>query len=217
MTAESIPLPTTHPLDAHVPTLAALARDTGGDLTVEVLPVAQSVTLRLDPSAPARAGVDAALGVPLPVRPNTWVDTGDGEVVWLGPDEWLVTSHTGKRGVGEAALRALVAGDTGAGGAATDTSAQRVVLRIGGRLARELLSFGCALDLHPRSFPAGSSAQTLLGRAAVLLLARDDRSDADGGAVFDLHVRSSFAGYLADWLLDAALEFGGSDVPSLAG
>ncbi|WP_308253022.1 sarcosine oxidase subunit gamma family protein [Pseudonocardia sp. ICBG601] len=84
------------------------------------------------------------------------------------------------------------------------------------RLARELLSFGCALDLHPRSFPAGSSAQTLLGRAAVLLLARDDRSDADGGAVFDLHVRSSFAGYLADWLLDAALEFGGSDVPSLA-
>lgn len=29
VTAESIPLPTTHPLDAHVPALAALSRDTG--------------------------------------------------------------------------------------------------------------------------------------------------------------------------------------------
>ena len=117
--------------------------------------------------------------------------------------EW--TSRSGNAAVSEAALRALVAGE--AGGAAVDTSAQRVVLRIGGRLTRELLSFGCSLDLHPRSFPAGRSAQTLLGGAGVILLARDSAADADGGAVLDVHVRSSFAGHLADWLLDAAQEF----------
>ncbi len=202
MTAE---LATTHPLDAHATALTGLARDTDGGLSVEVLPIAQSVTLRLDPAGPARAGVDAALGAGLPTRPNTWVAAGDGEVVWLGPDEWLVTSRSANAAVSEAALRALVAGE--AGGAAVDTSAQRVVLRIGGRLTRELLSFGCSLDLHPRSFPAGRSAQTLLGGAGVLLLARDAAADADGGAVLDVHVRSSFAGHLADWLLDAALEF----------
>ena len=202
MTAE---LATTHPLDAHATALTGLARDTDGGLSVEVLPTAQSVTLRLDPAGPARAGVDAALGTALPTGANTWVAAGDGEVVWLGPDEWLVPSHSGDAAVGEAALRALVAGE--AGGAAVDTSAQRVVLRIGGRLARELLSFGCSLDLHPRSFPAGRSAQTLLGGAGVLLLARDAAADADGGAVLDVHVRSSFAGHLADWLLDAAQEF----------
>jgi sarcosine oxidase subunit gamma len=198
-------LATTHPLDAHATALTGLARDTDGGLSVEVLPIAQSVTLRLDPAGPARAGVDAALGAGLPTRPNTWVAAGDGEVVWLGPDEWLVTSRSANAAVSEAALRALVAGE--AGGAAVDTSAQRVVLRIGGRLTRELLSFGCSLDLHPRSFPAGRSAQTLLGGAGVLLLARDAAADADGGAVLDVHVRSSFAGHLADWLLDAALEF----------
>ncbi|WP_226355494.1 sarcosine oxidase subunit gamma [Pseudonocardia sp. ICBG601] len=202
MTAE---LATTHPLDAHAPALTGLARDTGGGLSVQVLPTAQSVTLRLDPAGPARAGVDAALGTALPTRPNTWAAAGDGEVVWLGPDEWLVTSRSPNAAVSEAALRELVAGE--AGGAAVDTSAQRVVLRIGGRLARELLSFGCSLDLHPRSFPAGRSAQTLLGGAGVILLARDAAADADGGAVLDVHVRSSFAGHLADWLLDAALEF----------
>ncbi|MER5674903.1 sarcosine oxidase subunit gamma [Pseudonocardia alni] len=202
MTAE---LSTTHPLDGHAPALAALSRDTGGGLSVEVLPTAQSVTLRLDPAGPARAGVDAALGTALPTGANTWAAAGDGEVVWLGPDEWLVTSRSPNAAVSEAALRELVAGE--AGGAAADTSAQRVVLRIGGRLARELLSFGCSLDLHPRSFPAGRSAQTLLGGAGVILLARDAAADADGGAVLDVHVRSSFAGHLADWLLDAALEF----------
>nr|WP_238590239.1 sarcosine oxidase subunit gamma family protein [Pseudonocardia sp. AL041005-10] len=175
------------------------------------------MTLRLDPAGPARAGVDAALGTALPTGANTWVAAGDGEVVWLGPDEWLVTSRSANAAVSEAALRALVAGE--AGGAAVDTSAQRVVLRIGGRLTRELLSFGCSLDLHPRSFPAGRSAQTLLGGAGVILLARDSAADADGGAVLDVHVRSSFAGHLADWLLDAAQEFRDDPAaaPALAG
>ncbi|GAA1850818.1 sarcosine oxidase subunit gamma [Pseudonocardia alni subsp. carboxydivorans] len=215
MTAE---LASTHPLDAYATALTGLARDTGGGLSVEVQPTVQSVTLRLDPAGPARAGVDAALGTALPTGANTWVAAGDGEAIWLGPDEWLVTSHSGDAAVGEAALRALVAGEVG--GAAVDTSAQRVVLRIGGRLARELLSFGCSLDLHPRSFPAGRSAQTLLGGAGVILLARDAAADADGGAVLDVHVRSSFAGHLADWLLDAAQEFRDDPAaasPALAG
>ena len=57
-------------------------------------------------------------------------------------------------------------------------------------------------DLHPRVFGLGSSAQTALGQAGIVLLALSDAGD-DVGVL----VRSSFAGYLADWLLDAALEF----------
>ena len=82
-----------------------------------------------------------------------------------------------------------------------DVSGQRVALRFRGRAARELLALGCALDLHPSEFPAGRCAQTLLAQAGVLLVALGDGDD------YVLHVRSSFAGYLADWLLDAAREF----------
>jgi sarcosine oxidase subunit gamma len=48
----------------------------------------------------------------------------------------------------------------------------------------------------------GSSAQTALGQAGAVLLAPSDAGDD-----YLVFVRSSFAGYVADWLLDAALEF----------
>ena len=68
-------------------------------------------------------------------------------------------------------LRALVGG---AGGAVVDVSAQRTTIRLGGPHARDVLEKGCAIDLHPRSFPPGSAAQTTVGRAGVVLLAVDE-------------------------------------------
>ena len=83
-----------------------------------------------------------------------------------------------------------------------DVSAQRITLRLSGSRARDVLAKGCSIDLHPRSFCRGSSAQTTLGQAGVVLLAL-----AENGDDYAILVRSSFAGYLADWLADAALEF----------
>src|SRR3712207_67290 len=141
----------------------------------------------------------AALGVDLPTAPNTWVPAGTGRAVWLGPDEWLLSSTAQTPEELEARVRAAV---RPLGGSATDVSAQRVGLRLTGARVRVVLAKGCSVDLHPRVFGRGSSAQTTLGQAGIVLLALSD--DADDVVVL---VRSSFAGYLADWLLDAALEF----------
>ena len=86
-----------------------------------------------------------------------------------------------------------------AGATVTDVSAQRTTLRLTGSRARDLLAKGCSLDLHPRVFGSGC-AQTMLARSQVVLVAR-----ADGG--FRVLVRSTFALYLAEWLLDAASEY----------
>ena len=83
-----------------------------------------------------------------------------------------------------------------------DVSAQRTTVALRGEHARDLLAGGCALDLHPRVFGRGAAAQTLLGQAGVLLMALDDT-----GTHYRLVVRSSFAGYLTAWLLDAATEY----------
>jgi sarcosine oxidase subunit gamma len=139
------------------------------------------------------------LGVALPLAPNTWVARPGGQVVWLGPDEWLVSAAEQAPEALEAALRAAVAPH---GGAAVDVSAQRTAVRLQGRHARALLATGCALDLHPSVFGPGSSAQTMLGQVGIVLLALDDR-----GEDYRILVRPSFAGSLADWLLDAAVEF----------
>jgi sarcosine oxidase, subunit gamma len=183
VTAESIPgpipgpifgaLPRTGPLDAWADRFAALP----AGLHVAAEPFVTMVDVRAaEPS-----------GLP---APNSWTPHGDGRASWLGPDEWLVTS----------ASRTAAELAAGLPGTVVDVSAQRTTLHLTGTHARDLLATGCALDLHPRAFPPGSAAQTLLGQTGVLLLALE--------AGFALLVRSSFARYTADWLLDAAVEFG---------
>ena len=182
----------THPLEAWRTAFERLP-DTVG-ITAE--PYVAMVDVRL---GTVGAEASAALGVDLPVAPNTWVPAGTGRAVWLGPDEWLLTSTTETPEELESRVRAAV---LPLGGFATDVSAQRIGLRLTGARVRDVLAKGCSIDLHPRVFGRGSSAQTMLGQAGVVLLALSDA--ADDVVVL---VRSSFAGYLADWLLDAALEF----------
>jgi len=154
--------------------------------------------LRLDATGPAAAAVAEHLGVTLPTTPSTWVHGHTVTVIWLGPDEWLVTSPFLAAEALEAGLRRAVGG----AGAVIDVSAQRTTLRLRGAHVREVLATGCAIDLHPRSFPAGSAVQTTLGLAGVVLLALDDTVSH-----YQVLVRSSFARYLASWLLDAATEY----------
>ena len=137
--------------------------------------------------------------ITLPTVPNTWVPADTGYAVWLGPDEWLLTSTADAPEELEARVRAAV---VPLGGSAADVSAQRIILRLTGERVRDVLAKGCSIDLHPRAFGRGSSAQTTLGQAGVVLLALSDAGDD-----YLILVRSSFAGYLADWLLDASLEF----------
>lgn len=154
--------------------------------------------LRVDPAGPGARAVAEYLGTELPAA-STWVETDTARVTWLGPDEWLVTSPFRSPAALEAGLRAALGAE---GGAVVDVSAQRMTLRLRGAHVREVLATGCSVDLHPRVFGAGAAAQTVLGQAGVVLLALDHT-----GTHFQLVVRSSFARYLADWLLDAALEY----------
>lgn len=182
----------THPLEKWSTAFERLP-DTVG-ITVD--PFVATADVRL---GAVGAAASEALGVDLPTAPNTWVPTGTGRAVWLGPDEWLLSSSTETPEQLEARFRAAV---LPLGGSATDVSAQRIGLRLTGARVRDVLAKGCSIDLHPRVFARGSSAQTLLGQAGVVLMALSDAGDD-----YVVLVRSSFAGYLADWLLDAALEF----------
>ncbi|MER7012202.1 sarcosine oxidase subunit gamma family protein [Saccharopolyspora sp. NPDC000359] len=187
----------THPLEAWRAALAELTWAVDGLVVKPEEPVA-AADVRIDPTGPGAEAVERALGAPLPVEPNTWTATPAGQAIWLGPDEWLVTSGISRPHELEDALGKVVAEH---GGAAVDVSAQRTAIRLSGELARELLSFGCSIDLRPAVFPRGSCAQTTIGQAGVLIAALGDGDD------FRLLVRPSFAGHLADWLLDAAQEF----------
>lgn len=163
-------------------------------------PFVAMVDLRVDPDGPAASQAAAILGLQLPTTPSTYVSTDTLTAIWMGPDEWLITAGMHSAAALEAQLRAVVGEH---GGAAIDVSAQRTTLRLSGPDAREVLAKGCSLDLHPAVFTKGTAAQTMLGLAGVVLIALDD-----AGTDYGILVRSSFARYLADWLIDAAEEFG---------
>ena len=186
-----------HPLEQIT---AEFVRNNNDAVTITAEPFVAMVGVRL-PTDVFGTEVSGAelLGTRLPTTPNTWVASAAERVIWLGPDEWLLTStaHVPEELTGRAreAVRPL-------GGVVTDVSAQRIGIRLTGRRARDVLAKGCSIDLHPVVFGHGRAAQTSVGLAGVILLAM-----SEAGEEFLLLVRSSFAGYLADWLLDAAQEF----------
>ncbi|WP_329184275.1 sarcosine oxidase subunit gamma [Actinacidiphila glaucinigra] len=187
------------PLSAAARRLTAVTRASGGALRLAELPFLAQIDLRLDPGGPAAEAAGLALGAPLPLEPCTSVRTGDLAVLWLGPDQWLVVGPPGAQEDLEARLR-KAAGEAHV--SVTDVSAQRTTLLVSGPRARDLLAHGCSLDLHPEVFGPGACARTALARAQVVLVARQETR-----AGFWVLVHSSFAGYLADWLLDAATEY----------
>jgi len=180
------------PLEGYVDRFAALAAATRGAVGVTELPAFAHLALRADP----QADVGDILGGPLP--PPGHVIGESPLTLGLGPDEWLVLAPDGTQTPLTRALHRVI----GANGAVVDVSGQRTVVELSGPWCRTVLAKGCAIDLHPRSFTTDQCAQTLIARAQVILLARS----GDPSALW-LLPRASFARYVADWLLDAALEY----------
>ena len=162
------------------------------------LPFLAQLDVRLAPDhAAARQAVESVIG-PLPIEPNTVHGGADAAVLWLGPDEWLVVGPPDGEAALEAQLRAAIGNIPGV--AIVDVSANRRTLELHGPRARELLEFGCPIDLHPRVFGPGRCAQTLLARANVVIWFVAEEPEA----VYRLLVRPSFAAYVAAWLADAS-------------
>ena len=178
----------------------ALAEARADGVTLAEQPGRVRLNLRLDQKdADALTAAGAVLGGSLPRAPNTAATTVNGTILlWLGPDEWLVTGPAEDDAQLEDTLRGRL---DGRHHALTDVSAMYATLALTGPLAREVLMKGCRLDLHPRAFTPGTCAQTALAKANVILHQTDDAPS------YEITVRNSFSVYLATWLLDAMAEY----------
>ncbi|HEX7937116.1 MAG TPA: sarcosine oxidase subunit gamma [Paraburkholderia sp.] len=162
-------------------------------------PFLELVNVRGDTRDPAFVqAVESVLGCKPPAKANT-VARGNGyDMLWLGPDEWLVRSATAHDAARTAPLQAkLGAAFAGVFASAVDIGSGYTVLEIDGTRAREVLSRGCPLDLHPNLFGDGQCAQSHYFKASITLL-------PTGADSFDIVVRRSFADYFVKIMLDAA-------------
>ena len=158
----------------------------------ELVPFLAQVDLRVDP---AYAGLAP---YPFPIEPNVAVDDGRRAALWLGPDEWLILGPPGAAAEIVAELEAAFAH---VDRSVIDVSANRVAIELTGAERLDLLAHVCPLDLDPRVWATGRCAQTLLGRAHVVL---QERTETTG-----ILVRPSFADYIVDLLLGVHGAVGG--------
>lgn len=136
----------------------------------------------------------AATGLQLPVLANTASLGAQRQLLWMGPDEWLLKLQDGQGAAVEAALRQ---GLQGRHFSLVQVGDGNTTLTVQGAAAADLLSRGCPLDLHPRAFGTGALAQTHVAKAGAMVLCRE------AGTHFELTVRRSFADYLYRWLCEA--------------
>ncbi len=159
-------------------------------------PFLDLVNVRGELSDPAFVeAFERVVGCQPPTRPNTVARGAEYDVLWLGPDEWLVRSNGPvAAGLLEGKLApALV----GLYAAAVDIGSGYTVLEISGERVRDVLARGCPLDLHPRLFGVGQCAQSHYFKASLTLLPTGEQS-------YDLVIRRSFADYFCRIMLDAA-------------
>lgn len=158
-------------------------------------PFIEMINLR---GSPADVGflqaVQSAMGLDLPLVPNTARQAGHRQIFWMGPDEWLLKLP---RGEGEPMLAALRASLQGTHYSLVQVGDGNTTFTLQGDAAADLLARGCPLDLHPRVFSAGMLAQTHIAKASATVLC------LEAGTRFELTVRRSFADYLFRWLCEA--------------
>lgn len=119
------------------------------------------------------------------------------EVHWAGPDQYFVLAE----GRGEGALYREVKAAVGDAASVSDQSHGRIIIRISGAKARNVLAKGTPVDLHPDHFPVGKSALTQMAHVGVHLT----RVDEDA---YDLSVFRGFAESFWEWITEQAEEFG---------
>ena len=148
------------------------------------------------------AAVQSATGLTLPLAANTASVGATGQLLWLGPDEWVFKfppsnaqyQHPSPAEAMEISLRSALAG---LHVSLVPVSHGFTTLVVQGAGAADLLARGCPLDFHPRVFGAGAVAQSHVAKAGATLLC------VAAGTHYELTVRRSFADYLYRWLCEA--------------
>ena len=123
-----------------------------------------------------------------PPAPNTATTWEGRDVLWLGPDEWLVVGEAGTESEIRHELEDLMSDRHHS---VVDVSANRIVFDLTNGLER--LSSGCSLDLDPARWRPGICAQTVFAHAQVILHQLEERTTR-------VFVRPSFADYFVDRL-----------------
>jgi heterotetrameric sarcosine oxidase gamma subunit len=177
--------------------LAALPPTTAGNARVTLSEVRPGSILQIaawpETLTTVQGVIAVFLGAQVP-KSGRGLAGADAAIATVAPGRYLIAGYASD--LVSRFEAALAASD----GAVTDLSHGQAILRLEGEAAADVLARCVALDLDPAVFPAGRVARTAIHHIDVLIHRLTETS-------FDLWVFRSFAESLAEWILDAGLEF----------
>lgn len=142
------------------------------------------------------SAISDVYGVTLPLEPRRVVGK-DIAFLWAGPGQWLAVAERGPGRDLEVELKPKLAGLA----AVVDHSDGRVVVRVSGARARDVLAKGVPIDLHPRAFKTNDVTITHASHIGVILW------QVNAQPTYDIAMFRSFSDSFLHWLHASAAEF----------
>ena len=140
--------------------------------------------------------VGSVLDLVLPVEPNVRVSNNNINIIWLGPNEWLIETNKDET---DKILTLLKSNLNQQKTAITDVSFNRTILRLKGDQVFTLLSKYLVINLEKVLKTNYSVAQTIFIKVPILLIRNNDNNETTS---VDIHLNRSHAKYVYELLID---------------
>ena len=172
-------------------------------ISIEELTFIEKINLRgetKDRDFMSNAGT--VLDILIPTEPNTKIQNKDLQVIWLSPNEWLLSFLNNNHFV--TILEELNNKLNPEKTSITDISENKTVIRIEGNHTTELLRKFIVLDIDNALNSNLRVAQTIFIKIPVLIIRNHNDQEKQS---FDIHVNRSHSNYLRNLLLDGCNQF----------
>ena len=172
-------------------------------ITIKELPFVGKINLRGNSKdREFMSNTGSILDIVIPTEPNSKIQNTDFQVIWLSPNEWLVSflndDHFLK--IFEELNIKLNPEKT----SVTDISENKTIIRIEGYNTSELLKKFMVIDIDNALNSNLRVAQTIFVKIPILIIRNHHDKDIQS---FDIHVNRSHTTYLRDLLLDGCNQF----------
>jgi len=172
-------------------------------ISIEELPFVGKLNLRGNPKDKdflSNAGL--ILKTLIPLDPNTKIQNKDFQVIWLSPNEWLLSFFNNITFI--EILNKLYNQLNPEKTSVTDISENKTIIRIEGNHTSELLRKFMVIDIDNVLNDNSKVAQTIFVKIPIIIIRNHLDKEKQS---FDIHVNRSHTKYLSDLLLDGCNQF----------
>ena len=172
------------------------------NILIEEIPFIRKLNLRGNPKDKEfLSNIGSILEVVIPLDPNTKIQNKNFQLVWLGPNEWLINFFNND--IFNEILIKLKNKLHIEKTSITDISENKTIIRIVGNKLNQLLRKFMILDIENILQDNSKVAQTIFVKIPILIIRNHDHGEKQN---YDIHVNRSQTTYLRNLLLDGCTQ-----------